>query len=92
MKTVLLSVSFLIISSVGMAQDKAAAKPSSVAEHVQMHEQMAKAHQQAADCLKSGKPEEECRKAFHESCQGMGCGEKCGGPGMGMHHGKGRKK
>ena len=37
----------------------------------------------------SNKPEEECRKAFHEMCQESGGPDKCG-PGM-MHHKMGRK-
>lgn len=56
---------------------------------IQMHEQMAKAHQQAADCLKSGKSEEECRSAFHDMCKGAGGPGKCDG--WMMHHKMGRK-
>ncbi len=45
-------------------------------EHIQMHEQMAKAHQQAVECLKSETSEEQCRKAFREVC--ASAGTKCG--------------
>lgn len=72
------------------AQDKAPTKEVDQKQaHVQMHEQMAKMHQQAADCLKSGKSEDECRKSFHEMCRESGGPEMCG-PGM-MHHQMGKK-
>ncbi len=72
------------------AQDKAATKEmDQKASHLQMHEQMAKTHQQAADCLKAGKPEEECRKAFHDMCREAGGPEKCG---QGMMHPRAGKR
>lgn len=57
--------------------------------HLQMHEQMAKAHQQAADCLKSGKSQDECRKGFEDMCKESGSHEMCG---SGMMHRKMDKK
>lgn len=74
----------IFIASHSFAQDKATAKKDDKKQsHIQMHEEMVKAHQQAADCLKSGKSEDECRKAFHEMCKESGGPEMCG-PGM-MH-------
>lgn len=71
------------------AQDKEPTKEVDQKQsHVLMHEQMAKAHQQAADCLKSGKTAEECRKAFHEMCKESGNPDMCGPR---MHHKMGRK-
>lgn len=57
--------------------------------HMQMHEHMAMAHQEAAACLKAGKPEEECRMAFHEKCKESGRPEMCGP--RKMHDKKGKK-
>ena len=52
-----------------------------------MHEKMAKAHSDAAECLKSGKPHDECRKNFKAACKDSG-DKMCG---MGMGKGKGHK-
>lgn len=91
MKAFIFSLALLCAANAGFAQDKDPAKESEQKqEHIKMHESMMKAHQQAVDCLKSSKPEEECRKAFHEMCQESGGPDKCG-PGM-MHHKMGRKK
>lgn len=72
----------LFIAMHSFAQDKDTAKKDDKKQsHLQMHEEMVKAHQQAVDCLKSGKSEDECRKAFHEMCKNSGGREMCG-PGM----------
>ncbi len=84
---------FLVVLSSAVfsfAQDKTPAKAMDQKQsHIQMHEQMAKNHQQAADCLKSGKAEDECRKAFQEMCKEAGGPDKCG-PWM-QHHKMGKK-
>ena len=59
-------------------EKKDAKKEMNSQEHMQMHEKMAKAHKDAADCLKSGKPEEECKTAFHSMCNESGRPEMCG--------------
>lgn len=88
MKIILLSV--LLATNLSFAEDKTSTKDTDQnQDHVQMHERMAKAHQQAADCLKAGKPPEECRKDFHEMCKEADGSNQCG-PWM-MHHKKGRK-
>lgn len=90
MKELVFSALLLCAPSTGFAEDKAPVKNNEQnQDHIQMHERMAKAHQQAADCIKSGKTEEDCRKAFHEMCKEAGGPEKCG-PWM-MHHKMGRK-
>ncbi len=77
MKNLILMMAVMSFVSLASADDKS--MPMDKEHHMQMHEQMAKAHQQAADCLKAGKPEEECRAAFHKMCDeasGTGhCGE-----------------
>jgi len=81
------------------AADKAPAKTEGDrSSHLQMHLQMAKAHQEAADCLTSKKTEEECHNQFNENRSAMGDGATCGEGhcdgshcSEGMHH-KGKKK
>lgn len=82
-KIIFLAAIFSVASS--FSQNKDSTKESNQKQSLaQMHEQIAKVHQQAADCLKSGKSEDECQKMFHEMCkQGPNAGE-CG-PWM-MHH------
>lgn len=78
----LIAISFAVPT---FAQDKAPASDADEKKsYVQMHEQMAKAHQQAADCLKSGRSENDCMKAFRETCRESGGPDQCGA-GM-MHH------
>ncbi|MFN8791913.1 MAG: hypothetical protein ACK5Y2_10715 [Bdellovibrionales bacterium] len=90
MKSIILLAALLGAANFSFAQDKAWTKSGEKnQDHIQMHEQMAKAHQQTADCLKSGKSEDECRKDFHDMCKEAGGPEKCG-PWM-MHHKMGKK-
>lgn len=78
-KIILMAMIFCSTSFSLAADDKTSAKGTdSKSQHTQMHEHMAKAHQQAAECLKSGKSEEECRKDFHEMCKESGAPDKCG--------------
>ncbi len=88
MKTFILSAILICLTHISFAEEKAPPKAADQNQHIQMHEQMAKAHQQAADCLKSGKPAEECKKAFHEMNKEMGEHENCG---HGMKHHKHHK-
>ncbi len=45
---------------------------------VERHRAMAKAHEEAARCLESGKAEAECVKALQQSCKGLAIGKYCG--------------
>lgn len=95
MKSIFLSVLMVGAVSFSFAQDKAPAKNSKEVdlnqERIQMHEGMMKAHQQAAECLKSGKTNEECRSSFQEMCQSAGGSSKCG-PWMMDRRGKWNKE
>lgn len=53
-----------------------------VKEDIARHRAMAQAHEEAARCLESGKPEAECLKALQARCKGLGIGKYCG-----MKHG-----
>ena len=87
MKTILLLSIFT--GSFAFAQTESTTKPALDTAHIEMHEKMSKAHQQAADCLKSGKPVEECRTAFQSTCKDVGEPGHCG---MGKGYRKGWKK
>lgn len=81
----------LLVPGFAFAQEEKAAKSTpdattSSADHIKMHEAMAKSHADAASCLKAGKNPEECRQAFRKSCQDSNAPGMCGagmGPGMG---------
>lgn len=80
MKTTIFFAALLGIVQFALAQDQAPTQeqsPAPIQEAVQMHEKMAKAHQQAVECLKSGKTEDECREAFHAMCKDAGGPKMC---------------
>ena len=69
----------MFTTSMALAQTKETATPPSPdASHIEMHEKMSKAHQQAADCLKSGKSADECRQSFQAMCKDAGELGQCG--------------
>lgn len=72
---ILILISSVLLAFPSFAQMKPQDK--SHEETVGMHESMAKAHQQAADCLKSGKNEQDCKKEFQQMCKDSGGPEKC---------------
>lgn len=47
-------------------------------ETIAQHRAMAKAHDDAAKCLESGKEEKQCHKELQEACKGLGIGKYCG--------------
>lgn len=72
MKEILLMAS-LILAVVPASADH----HEKMQDHIQMHEKMAKAHQGAADCLKAGKPMDECKKSFDSMCKDADGSGKC---------------
>ncbi len=79
MKTNLLLA--LLFCSAAYTQDKLATSPDLTENerHIQTHEKMAKAHQQAADCLKSGKSTSDCRQQFQDECKHFAGDGRCNG-------------
>tara|TARA_B110001454_G_C12723270_1_gene436129 strand:- start:5485 stop:5772 length:288 start_codon:yes stop_codon:yes gene_type:complete len=70
-------VSYFVIES--FALDKVPAQDAdSRLAHIEMHKKMMAAHQQAAECLKSGKQEEDCREIFQKMCLEANGHRKCG--------------
>jgi hypothetical protein len=47
-------------------------------EDVRRHQAMAAAHEAAAKCLESGKPEKDCLEKLRQDCKGLGIGKYCG--------------
>lgn len=89
MKTLFFAI--MLFSGMAIAQTNTAPKPPLVdTGHIEMHEKMAKAHQQTADCLKSGKIFDECRAAFQMMCKESGESGNCDMKGS-MNNRKGRK-
>lgn len=80
MKIFFMVAMFVASSSFAQADDSKDSKKQLAANisHAEMHEKMSKAHQQAADCIKSGKPIEECREEFRTMCKGFADDGHCG--------------
>jgi hypothetical protein len=51
-------------------------------EDIARHRQMARAHEQAAQCLERGEKESVCQEQLRSACQGVAVGRYCG-----MRHG-----
>lgn len=47
-------------------------------EDMQRHLGMARAHEQAAQCLGQGRPYDECQKQLQTACKGLALGKNCG--------------
>lgn len=61
---------------------QSAAKPAPLDAHVkqdvQRHRAMALAHENAARCLESGRPESQCGQELQAACKGLAIGKYCG--------------
>lgn len=62
------------------AQDKPKdnAKDAHVKQDIAAHRVIAHAHEAAAKCLESGKPEKECQVQLAKDCRGLALGKYCG--------------
>jgi hypothetical protein len=47
-------------------------------QDIGMHRTIAAAHEEAARCLESGKPEKQCHEALNTACKGIALGRYCG--------------
>jgi hypothetical protein len=91
MKKLILAVAIVCLAGGSYAEEKESEMKNGKDERqetMMMHEQMAKAHQQAADCIKTGKPEEECWSNFRTMCKSAGGYERCGAGMYRKHMGK----
>jgi hypothetical protein len=64
------------------AMSAVAQTPAKLSDHVrkdiQRHRAMAAAHEGAARCLESGKPESQCVTELQAACKGLAIGKYCG--------------
>lgn len=70
-----MALGLLAVSAAVLAQPKLDAHTK---KDIERHRAMAAAHEEAARCLESGKPEEECVKALQQRCKGLAIGKYCG--------------
>lgn len=65
-----------------LAMSAVAQTPAKLSDHVrkdiQRHRAMAAAHEGAARCLESGKPESQCVTELQAACKGLAIGKYCG--------------
>ena len=84
-----LSIVLLVAAASALAQAPAPAGKSAGKsddthrrEDIAKHRQMARAHEQAAQCLERGEKESACQEQLRAACQGIAVGRYCG-----MRHG-----
>jgi hypothetical protein len=73
-KLVLFCVAAALLSSAALAQHSDKERQ----EDATRHRAMAVAHENAAKCLESTKPEDQCLKELQAACKGLGIGKYCG--------------
>ena len=72
----ILALAALLACTTAFAQS---AKPDARAkEDIAAHRTIAAAHEKAAKCLESGKPEKECHAHFATECKAIALGKTCG--------------
>jgi hypothetical protein len=52
--------------------------PAHLKATIDQHRMIAQAHQEAAQCLESGKPEASCHADLAKTCKGLAIGKLCG--------------
>jgi hypothetical protein len=67
----------LALAVPALAQDKKPAADA-VKRDIADHRTLAAAHENAAKCLESGRPEKECHEQLAKDCKGVGIGKYCG--------------
>jgi hypothetical protein len=86
-RSLICSLYLLTASVLALAQTPAPAPakaaPASAAqahreEDIAKHRQMARAHEEAAQCLAAGTPEKKCQERLREACKGIAVGQYCG--------------
>lgn len=73
----LIAVFVLLLPMAALAQ--AAKKDDAhVKQDISAHRTIAAAHEAAAKCLESGKPEKDCHAELAKACKGLAIGKTCG--------------
>lgn len=70
----LLSLLLVVIASFAQAKED----PVHLKAIIDQHKAIAAAHQEAAQCLASGKGEEACHAELAKACKGLAIGKLCG--------------
>jgi hypothetical protein len=73
-KLALFCAAAALLSSAALAQHSDKERQEDAARH----RAMAVAHENAAKCLESTKPEDQCLKKLQAACKGLGIGKYCG--------------
>lgn len=71
-------VLLLPIGALAQAAKKDDAHGSHVKQDISAHRTIAAAHEAAAKCLESGKPEKECHAELAKACKNLAIGKTCG--------------
>ena len=90
MHAILRALPIILLLAVGAVQAQAPAAKGAASkaddthrkEDIAKHRQMARAHEQAAQCLERGEKESVCQEQLRAACQGLAVGRYCG-----MRHG-----
>jgi hypothetical protein len=75
-KTIAVSLLLALCGSMALAKSDHTEKEKQ--EDIARHRAMAAAHEAAAKCLESGKPEQACFKELRDACKGLAIGKYCG--------------
>lgn len=75
-KWLLALVTIAFIASISIAAESHGDKETK--EDIARHRAIAAAHEGAAKCLESGKPEDVCNKDLLAACKGLAIGKFCG--------------
>jgi hypothetical protein len=71
-----------LVASLGLGAVAVAQGQAKLSDHarkdIERHRAMAAAHEAAAKCLESGKPEAQCHKELQVACKGLAIGKYCG--------------
>jgi hypothetical protein len=76
-RTIAALAAALALAAPALAQDKKSAADA-LKKDIADHRTLATAHENAARCLESGKPEKECHEQLQKDCKGVGIGKYCG--------------
>ena len=68
----------LVLAPAALAQKKDDRDAAHDKEDVAAHRTIAAAHEAAAKCLESGKPEKECQAQLARDCKNLAIGKYCG--------------
>lgn len=69
---------FALATCAAVAMAQAPKVDPHVKKDIERHRAMASAHEAAARCLESGKPEAQCQKDLLAACKGLAIGKYCG--------------